>query len=151
MAELNVPDAVAPPDARPDHNEDTDLMPSPAKLIKWGIFVSLATTLLPLHIWGAYNFSIRTVLYGYLFAVIGAFYGIAAIVLLLGVMVPPIMLAHWIWEVWSEPVPVGDQEGDQIMAPPPLDPTTAEEDDWVDEDDDQASPTTEPELAKADL
>ena len=68
----------------------------------------MLTTIVPLHVWGTWQFSFKTVLWGYVFAVVGIFYGIAAIVLLLGIMVPPIMLGHWIYEVWNEPQPVDD-------------------------------------------
>ena len=99
---------------RRNTNEEDDFMPMPpVRLIRWGIFGSLLTALLPLHVWGAYNFSFRTLLYGYAFAIVGAFYGIAAIILLLGVMVPPIMFCHWVWEVWNEPVPVAEQDAEQ--------------------------------------
>ncbi|KAL9061509.1 MAG: hypothetical protein Q9162_000040 [Coniocarpon cinnabarinum] len=123
------------PNPNPDpQNPDPDL--TSTSLIKYSIALSLFTALLPLHIWGAYNFSFRALLYGYLFAVVGAFYGIAAIVLLLGVMVPPIMLVHWVWEVWSEDVPVDE-------GAPPVEVAEqravqneggGEEEEWVDEE-----------------
>ena len=101
-----------PAGTREPPDTDTSAI-SHTKLLKWGLLGSVITALLPLHVWGAYHFSFRTLLYGYAFAVVGAFYGIAAIVLLLGVMVPPIMLVHWVWEVWNEPVPAGAEEYEQ--------------------------------------
>lgn len=92
--------------SRMPNDSDPENYPPHAKMLKWGLLGSVVATLVPLHVWGAYHFSFRTLLYGYAFAVVGAFYGIAAIVLLLGVMVPPIMLGHWVWEVWNEAVPV---------------------------------------------
>lgn len=93
---------------RPNNDSDETLL-SHASLLKWLLLISVVSALAPLHVWGIYHFSLRTLLYGYAFAVVGVFYGIAALVLLLGVMVPPIMLGHWIWEVWNEPVPVDEQ------------------------------------------
>ena len=91
------------------NNESDELSAHTKKMIKAVLFISLLTIFAPLHIWGVLYLSWQTIISGYFFAVIGLFYGMASVILLLGVMVPPIMLGHWIWEVWNEPVPVEEQ------------------------------------------
>lgn len=41
-------------------------------------------------------------------------HGLAAAILIAGIIVPPAWLAYWVWEVWNEDVPVQQDNGEEL-------------------------------------
>ncbi|KAI9658501.1 MAG: hypothetical protein M1831_003939 [Alyxoria varia] len=88
-----------PPTDTPAHDPDFRTL----KLVLLSLFTMI---FVPVNAWLAHSMSPKALLDGYIFGFCFAMYSLAAVILVLGILVPPVMLLHWVWEVCVEVVPV---------------------------------------------
>lgn len=79
---------------------------TPLTLVTYTLAILATSTFTLLNAWAAYAFSPALLARGYFLAFAFAMYSVAAVILVLGILVPPVMLGHWVYEVWSEEGPV---------------------------------------------
>lgn len=92
---------TGPPDAQ---------APTSPRHLRTLLVTSLFTTLLPAHIYIAQTASVYALLKAYAFAFVVTMYFLASVILMLGILVPPVMLMHWVWETWNEASSPGGNE-----------------------------------------
>ena len=96
----NPPNPLAPtPPDHPPHDPDFRTL----KLVLLSIFTMI---FVPANAWLAHSMSPKALLDGYIFGFCFSMYSLAAVILVLGILVPPVMVMHWVWEVCFEVVPV---------------------------------------------
>ena len=70
------------------------------------VLLSLAFIFAPVNFLLGWYFGLGFLLKAYFIGFAGCMHGLAAAILIAGVIVPPAWLAYWIWEVYNEEVPV---------------------------------------------
>ena len=85
-------------------------MPHPLPPLTHALITGFTLLFTSANIYAARAFSLSLVLRGYLFVFGFAMYSLAFVIMVLGILVPPVMLAHWGYEVWTEVGPIDEGE-----------------------------------------